>query len=130
MPVVEEESRVPALSPDGKLLAFLFWDGAKLHYRVGVVPLEGGAPRQVYDLAPGTTRFRWSLDGKAFTYLDTRQGVTNLWAQPLAGGPPRQLTNFTSDLIFSYAWSRDGKQLALARGNVTSDVVLLSNFRH
>ena len=129
VPVVEEESRVPSLSPDGKLLAFIFWDEPGLRYRVGVLPLGGGGSRQVYDLAPGTIRFQWDPDGKAFTYLITRQGVTNVWAQPLDGGKPRPLTTFTSDLIFDYAWSRDGKQLALARGNVTSDVVLLSNFR-
>lgn len=129
VPVVEEESRVPSLSPDGKLVAFRFWDEAALRFRAGVVRLEGGGSRTVYDLPPSTIPFQWSPDGKSFTYLDSRQGVTNVWAQPLAGGPPRQLTHFTSDLIFAYAWSRDGKQLALARGIVTSDVVLLSNFR-
>ncbi len=129
VPVVAEESRQPSLSPDGKLLAFLFWDEAALRYRVAVVPVEGGGSREVYDLPQGIIRFQWSPEGKAFAYLDTRQGVTNVWAQPLAGGAPRQLTNFTSDLVFDYAWSRDGNQLALARGNVTSDVVLLSNFR-
>jgi hypothetical protein len=32
-------------------------------------------------------------------------------------------------LIFDFAWSRDGKQLMLAKGNETSDVILISNFR-
>jgi hypothetical protein len=32
-------------------------------------------------------------------------------------------------LIFSFAWSGDGKQLLLARGNQTSDVILISNFK-
>jgi len=47
----------------------------------------------------------------------------------LDGGPSKQLTNFKSDLIFSFAWSRDGRQLALARGSVTKDVVLISSLR-
>jgi len=38
------------------------------------------------------------------------------------------LTDFKSDRIFSFAWSRDGKQLALARGTLTNDVILISNF--
>jgi len=37
----------------------------------------------------------------------------------------RQLTDLKSDLIFYYAWSRDGKKLALARGHKLSDVVLI-----
>jgi len=39
------------------------------------------------------------------------------------------VTNFKADLTFSFAWSRDGKQLALARGTVNKDVVLISNFK-
>jgi hypothetical protein len=49
--------------------------------------------------------------------------------QPLAGGPPRPITNFTSGRIFGFAWSRDGKNLYLAKGEIQNDVVLISNFR-
>jgi hypothetical protein len=34
-----------------------------------------------------------------------------------------------SALIHDFAWSRDGKQLLLAKGNESSDVILISNFR-
>ena len=36
---------------------------------------------------------------------------------------------FTSGRIFGFSWSRDGKQLFVAKGSETSDVVLISNFR-
>jgi hypothetical protein len=37
------------------------------------------------------------------------------------------VTNFRSgDTIYAFAWSRDGKRLALSRGSSFSDVVLLS----
>jgi hypothetical protein len=62
-------------------------------------------------------------------YLLDREGATNLWEQPLSGGLPRQLTKFTSGRIFDFNWTGDGKQLLLSRGEVTSDVVLLSNLR-
>ncbi|MGB7437285.1 MAG: hypothetical protein WBR26_07280 [Candidatus Acidiferrum sp.] len=62
-------------------------------------------------------------------FLDSRDGVGNVWLQPLQGGKPRQLTNFSSDRIYSFDWSPDGKQLVVARGNSSSDVVLISNFR-
>ena len=61
--------------------------------------------------------------------MDDR-GVGNLWAQPLNGGPPTQITDFKSDRIFDYAWSRDGKQLAVSRGKTTRDVVLLTDTSH
>jgi Tol biopolymer transport system component len=72
---------------------------------------------------------RWAPDGKALDYILTRGGASNIWRQALAGGPPKQITNFQSDLIFDFAWSRDGKQLALARGSTSSDVILISSFQ-
>ena len=75
------------------------------------------------------TNLNWSPDGKAFQYVLIREGVGNLWEQPLSGGPAKQLTHFKTDLIQDYAWSLDGKQLALSRGNFNSNVVLISNFQ-
>jgi hypothetical protein len=54
-------------------------------------------------------------------------GVGNLYLQPLEGGSPRQLTNFTSLQIYSYRWSVDGKHLALVRGDTASDLVLIKD---
>ena len=70
---------------------------------------------------------RRTPDGRAPAYVDHRN--QNVWAQPLDGGPPRQVTGFKSDQTFSFAWSRDGKQLALARGSQTSDVVTVTDFK-
>jgi len=41
----------------------------------------------------------------------------------------RQLIDFKSDRVFRFAWSRDGKQLAIARGNINKDVILISSFK-
>ena len=49
-----------------------------------------------------------------------------MWTVPFAGGEPKQLTRFTDQFIFAFAWSRDGKRLALSRGTVSNDVVLLT----
>jgi len=49
--------------------------------------------------------------------------------QPVSGGAAQQITKFATGLIFDFAWSRDGKQLLLTRGNESSDVILISNFR-
>lgn len=73
---------------------------------------------------------RWSPDGSALQYRITTGGVSNLWEEPLAGNrPARQVTHFTSDYIFDFAWTRDGKQIVLSRGTMGGDAVLLSNFR-
>jgi Tol biopolymer transport system component len=71
--------------------------------------------------------WQWSRDQQSLVYVETRNGVSNLWSQPLDGSAPKQLTNFQSDQIFSFSWSPDGSQLALSRGTSTSDVILIPN---
>jgi serine/threonine protein kinase len=119
-----------AISPDGKWIACAYQESGPVPAsKLAVIPAEGGAPTSVFVRPIGAGRVRWSPDQKSLQYLLTRRGATNVWEQPLTGGAPRQVTNFTSGQIFDYAWSRDGNQLLLAKGEETSDVVLLSNFR-
>ena len=47
----------------------------------------------------------------------------------LTGGPAKQITDFKSGRIFRFGWSRDGKQLLTVRGGISSDVILIRNFR-
>ncbi|MBV9210068.1 MAG: hypothetical protein JOZ52_05535, partial [Acidobacteria bacterium] len=70
---------------------------------------------------------QWSPDSMSLIYNDTHTGVSNLWSQPLSGGKPLQLTDFKTDQLFFFSWSRDGKQLALARGAIARDVVMISD---
>ena len=71
---------------------------------------------------------RWSPDGQALTFAADHDGVANVWAQPLDGGPPKQLTDFKVEGRFLFDWSRDGKQLIITRRRWPSDLVLLRNF--
>jgi eukaryotic-like serine/threonine-protein kinase len=64
-------------------------------------------------------------DGKSVAYIVRDQGVDNIFQQPLDGSPGHQITNFTSEHIAEFRWSPDGKTLAVARAQNTSDVVLL-----
>ena len=94
------------------------------------MPFEGGAPVKTFDI-PQTAGWvlRWTANSRALTYVDTRGGISNVWSQPLDGGKPTQLTDFKADQIFFFDWSSDGKQLATSRGLVTTDVVLISDFK-
>jgi len=119
-----------AISPDGKWIACTYQELTPVPVlKLAVIPAAGGAPVNVFVRPIGTDKLHWSPDQKSIQYLLTRKGATNVWEQPLAGGPPRPVTDFASGHIFDFAWSRDGKQLLLAKGERTSDVLLISNFR-
>ena len=70
----------------------------------------------------------WMPGSEAIDYVLTHNGVSNIWRQNLAGGAPKQITNFGSGQIFDFEWSREGRQLALTRGS-QSDVIMIKNFR-
>jgi Tol biopolymer transport system component len=119
-----------AISPDGQFVAVHLWGKTPTSPSVlAAIPAQGGDVVYHFDAPAGMFGLSWSPDSKSFQYVLTRDGVGNLWEQPLAGGAPRQLTHFKIDLIFDFAWALDGKQLALARGNRNSNVVLISNFQ-
>jgi hypothetical protein len=118
------------ISPDGKWIACSYQELTPVPVlKLAVIPAAGGAPVTVFVRPIGAGKMHWSPDQKSIQYLLTRRGATNVWEQALAGGPPRPVTDFTSGHIFDFAWSRDGKQLLLAKGEQTSDVLLISNFR-
>jgi hypothetical protein len=72
---------------------------------------------------------RFTTDGTALAYADV--SGSNLWAQPIAGGPPRQITRLTdrpsTNYIANFAWSLDGKRLAIVWATTTNDIVLLKS---
>jgi len=119
-----------AISPDGKLMAFPYdVASAEPTLKIGVVSVAGGPLIKQLDVPNTIDGPRWAPDGQSLHYVWDKNGAANLWEQPVTGGPPHQVTRFTSGRIFDFNWTADGKQLLLARGEVTSDVVLLSNLR-
>ena len=118
-----------AFSPDGKQMAYVNL-GAK-PVRLEISPIDSSDPVKTLQLcATCGGSLRWSPDGRFLVYTDTANtGAGNLMAQPVSGGEPRKLTNFTSEQIYRFCYSRDGKQIAYARGTQTSDVLLYSNIK-
>ncbi|PYX27395.1 MAG: hypothetical protein DMG80_18580 [Acidobacteria bacterium] len=117
-------------SPDGNRIGFLYQEGHPVPKTLLAVASSEGGPLQFTVQIPiGYAGLGWAPSGNAVQYLLTRNGATNLWEQPLSGGEPRQVTNFSSGRIFDFAWSRDGKRLLLTKGNQSSDVILIRNFQ-
>jgi serine/threonine protein kinase len=102
--------------------------------KLAIVSLEAGSttPYRLIDLDPrfkGTQDFGTGLKLVPHTntvaYPITENGTTNLWLQPLDGSAGHQLTHLTSEPIADFAWSPDGKILAVTSQHDVADVVLL-----
>jgi Tol biopolymer transport system component/DNA-binding winged helix-turn-helix (wHTH) protein len=120
---------VPRVSPDGRFIACFYRAQVDEYSKLAVLPFDGGEPVKVFDRPPTTfveAGIRWTPDGRALSFIDNRDGVSNVWLQPLDGSPPKQLTNFTSETIFRFAWSPDGKMIVAERGTETGDIVLIN----
>jgi hypothetical protein len=87
--------------------------------------------RQYYDLdqraLPGV---QFMPDGTGVLFAVREKNVDNLWAQPFGNTASRQLTHFTSERIASYRFSPDGTKLAIQRGHIEADAVLLRDVSH
>ena len=119
----------PTVSPDGKWVAMFVVVPKDLLYKLAYLPITGGDPVKIFNVTPSDIPVvRWSADSRMLTYVDTKQGVSNIWGQPIDGSPAKQLTEFKSDRIFRFAWSPDGKALVCERGFYVNDVVLMSDF--
>ena len=144
IPGIDAEATTEAIvSPDEKMAAAI-----EIQYREGVaaqkpnqmriLPLGGGPALSQSDIPIGAdssgynNQFvdrNWTPDSKAVAYLDTKNGVTNIWLQPAAGGPPKQLTHFSSERMMSFDFSPDGKQIVFSRGHSSSDAVRITNLK-
>jgi Tol biopolymer transport system component len=119
------------LSPEGRrLVCFQRNTEPDAVPKAVVVPAEGGAPLRTLGWPREANALYWSPDGQGFEYIATREGVTNVWRMPLAGGREQKLTDWqTQAPLWSFAWSRDGRTLAVTRDTRNDELVLIQNFR-
>jgi Tol biopolymer transport system component len=115
-------------SPDGRLVACWVHDTKLQRSRMTILSFPSGETLSAFDLPGATDRpvFQWAPDGGAIHYQDSKRGVDNILAYDFRKGAVTPVTNFTSGNIYNFAWSPDGMNLAVARGQSTSDIVLLT----
>ena len=94
----------PAISPDGKTVAFVAEGGRR---QIWVVPVNGGTPRVVTKDETDHYAPRWSSDSNSLIYFASDA----VWEIPVAGGEARRLV----DAVDPGDLSHDGKTLAFFR---------------
>jgi eukaryotic-like serine/threonine-protein kinase len=122
------------LSKDNKLVLYRVGhpDAPQLRDQMVAVPVAGGPPVFSFDVPLGSAFAlpRWAPDDHGIDFNLTRGGAANIWRQPLPSGALKQITNFPGGIIRAFNWSPDGKILFIARGSVSSDIILLKSAKN
>ena len=120
----KDEVLFPAVSPDGKMLAYSYEDSsASPSSGVAILALDTGSVEKRFAIPVGLVQ--WSSDSHSLLYIKNDAGVSNLWSQPIKEGTATPITHFNEETISGFSLSLDGKRLLMSRGRHSSDVVLI-----
>jgi len=123
--IVPRSCNFPKVSPDGRAVACEYLTES-YHLALSIFPIDGGEPLKSF--VPKPADWQWAADSQTLIFVEHTSGFSNLFRASLANNSRKPLTNFRSDRIFAYAFSHDGKKIAMVRGSLSSEVVMISNF--
>jgi len=107
----------PALSPDGKLVAFQVrrtdLAADKAWSEIWLMSADGTNQRQMTRGEHMDTGPKFTPDGGAVLFGSNRAGAGQLYLMPIDGGEPRQLTKFPTG-VADPVFSPDGKFIAVS----------------
>jgi Tol biopolymer transport system component len=114
LPLTSLEGREfdPALSPDGKELAFV-WDGERgPDLALYVLRVGSAAPRRLTEVPGAVCCPAWSPDGQSLAFVRQAGNDGTAVVLPAAGGAERILASLRPWYGTALAWSPDGKRIA------------------
>jgi len=113
----------PQISPNGKWVAYTLSSvdsvKNKRNADIWMNSWDGKESIQLTYSPDGESQPRWSPDGKYLSFTSSRNGLTSsqIWLMDVRGGEARQLTDLKKGSLSDYAWSPDGKKIALVISN-------------
>ena len=108
-----DEELDPALSPDGRLIAYTWKGGANKGLNIYVQQVDAGTPVRLTSESTRDGSPKWSPDGRyiAFVRGSVDPNKNGIYLIPALGGPERHLhTTWSSGVD----WSPDGKHLVFS----------------
>jgi dipeptidyl aminopeptidase/acylaminoacyl peptidase len=104
----------PQISPDSRWVAFsaqtVDLAANKKPTQIWIVPLDGGAARQITQDGDDNERPRWSPDSRRIAYVSNRGGSSQIWMMDPDGANAKAVTNFAAEAD-GVLFSPDGKNL-------------------
>jgi Tol biopolymer transport system component len=125
-------SGAPSVAPDGRTLAFVWFEGEGDHPSLATMKLSDREPHQLTAPAVAAGSPEWSPEGRRIAYVRVLPGSDSLWITDADGS--RDLRVPIGDMIEvrSPTWSPDGSAIAFAAsregeaGALESDIFIYS----
>ncbi|MEK7856224.1 MAG: hypothetical protein AAB288_09050, partial [Acidobacteriota bacterium] len=123
-----------AISPDGKHLAFQNIAGQgteapSTKFQVAILSTDDPDNVRFAEINALRPWLVWSEDGRSFDFVAGDVKETSIFREVFPGqGQPVPLAPMTRNAIFKFAWSPSGEKIAISRGQLLRDVVLLTDF--
>jgi len=122
---ISEKEFLPAVSHDGRLLAYLNLPmNSPPQYRLMVSALPGGIPRMVTDNRVIFAPLRFSPDNHQILFTSDRMGNADVWVMDLDGGGAHALTTSPS-VDTTGDWSPDGSTIVFVSNQSGTDELWL-----
>jgi Tol biopolymer transport system component len=126
--VTTTEGSSPCFTNDGKNIVYISFDDRRKMRVLTMVPAEGGKPKALFDLQDEADNvIKMRPRSNDISYIATIEGVSNIYVRSLDGGPARKYTDFNDYMITQFAWTSDGTSLVVSRGDIRSDVVIITD---
>lgn len=109
----------PQISPDGNWVSYTLSSvdsvKNKRNADIWMNSWDGKESIQLTHSPDGESQARWSPDGKYLSFTSSRSGLekSQIWLMDRRGGEAKQLTDLKKGDLTDYAWSPDGKKIAL-----------------
>lgn len=122
--VLNEDTNLWTVSPDGRSIAFTVFDPASGKPRTRIRRLDAGVAETTLNITPEIWML-WAVDGRSIYFNTNSDEVRNVWRLDLNRSAPKKVSDFTAERVFKCAWSRDGSRSACIRLTATYDAVLI-----
>ncbi|MCK5851527.1 PD40 domain-containing protein [bacterium] len=118
----------PVFSPDGKTIAFSYYDPDMLYRYIYTISSSGGTTQELSQLPEDPMHPAYSPDGEklAFVSPGSGGGTYHLYIANSDGSNPQQITS-AGDAAYFPTFSPDGKYIAICSDNGISIIDLSNN---
>jgi hypothetical protein len=116
------------VSPDGRSIAFIWFEGEGDHPALATMTLSDGVPDQLTAPSIAAASPEWSPDGRQIAYVRVLPGSDSLWITDADGSTDRRVPIGDFVEVRSPTWSPDGEAIAFAGsregegGSLESDI--------